>query len=178
MKEIGACVFLLAAIAHVVCGCIVHAARIGRRFPAPWESAQPCSSSINCGLQAEHREGAVRLRRVARVIDSVLNDQEHRRESVDRLSAPAVSKPEINRLVLAKAVSSRGTRGPYGHGCRTFGSCFGLFTPACPEVAAPIVRRGHHAAAPIRKLSSAPVWFSRTVPAAAGSRRRRRNSRS
>ena len=36
-------------------------------------------------LEAEHREGAVRLRRVARVIESVLNDQELLRESVDRI---------------------------------------------------------------------------------------------
>jgi len=36
-------------------------------------------------LQAEHREGAVRLRRVAQAIDSVLNDQELRRDSVDRI---------------------------------------------------------------------------------------------
>jgi hemerythrin-like domain-containing protein len=36
-------------------------------------------------LQAEHREGAVRLRRVAQAIDSVLNDQELFRETVDRL---------------------------------------------------------------------------------------------
>ena len=60
-------------------------------------------------------------------------------ESVDRLSAPAVAKPENYRSVLAKAVSSRGSRGPYGQGCRTFGA-FGFFTPARPEVAAPILR--------------------------------------
>jgi hemerythrin-like domain-containing protein len=36
-------------------------------------------------LQAEHREGAVRLRRVAQAIDSVLNDQELLRESVDSI---------------------------------------------------------------------------------------------
>ena len=36
-------------------------------------------------LQAEHREGAVRLRRVAQAIDSVLNDQELLRASVDRI---------------------------------------------------------------------------------------------
>jgi hemerythrin-like domain-containing protein len=36
-------------------------------------------------LQAEHREGAVRLRGVAQAIDSVLNDQELLRESVDRI---------------------------------------------------------------------------------------------
>src|SRR5215469_7645505 len=51
------------------------------------------------------------------------------RESVDRLSAPAVAKPENYRPVLAKAVSSRGSRGPYGRGCRTFGSCFRVFLP-------------------------------------------------
>jgi hemerythrin-like domain-containing protein len=36
-------------------------------------------------LEAEHREGAVRLRRVAQAIDSVLNDQELLRENVDRV---------------------------------------------------------------------------------------------
>ena len=36
-------------------------------------------------LQAEHREGAVRLRRVAQAIDAVLNDQELLRDSVDRI---------------------------------------------------------------------------------------------
>jgi hemerythrin-like domain-containing protein len=36
-------------------------------------------------LQAEHREGAERLCRVARVIDNVLNDQDLIRESVDRI---------------------------------------------------------------------------------------------
>ena len=36
-------------------------------------------------LQAEHRQGALRLRRVAQAIDSVLNDQELLRESVDRI---------------------------------------------------------------------------------------------
>ena len=41
-------------------------------------------------LQAEHREGAVRLRRVAQAIDSVLNDQELLRESVDRIVQNAV----------------------------------------------------------------------------------------
>jgi hemerythrin-like domain-containing protein len=36
-------------------------------------------------LQAEHRDGAMRLRRVAQVIESVLNDQELLRQSVDRI---------------------------------------------------------------------------------------------
>src|SRR5262249_26158085 len=36
-------------------------------------------------LEVEHREGAVRLRRVAHVIDDVLNDQELLRENVDRI---------------------------------------------------------------------------------------------
>jgi hemerythrin-like domain-containing protein len=36
-------------------------------------------------LQAEHREGAVRLRRVAQALDSVLNDQDILRASVDRI---------------------------------------------------------------------------------------------
>ena len=36
-------------------------------------------------LQAEHREGAIRLRRVAQAVDNVLNDQELVRENVDRI---------------------------------------------------------------------------------------------
>jgi hemerythrin-like domain-containing protein len=36
-------------------------------------------------LEAEHRQGAVRLRRVAQAIESVLNDQELLRESVNRI---------------------------------------------------------------------------------------------
>jgi hemerythrin-like domain-containing protein len=36
-------------------------------------------------LQAEHREGAVRLHRVAQALDSVLNDQDVLRASVDRI---------------------------------------------------------------------------------------------
>ena len=36
-------------------------------------------------LQAEHREGAVRLRRVAQAIETVLNDEEVLREDVDRI---------------------------------------------------------------------------------------------
>src|SRR5579872_6249344 len=36
-------------------------------------------------LEADHREGAVRLRRVAQAIDAVLNDQEVMRQSVDRV---------------------------------------------------------------------------------------------
>jgi hemerythrin-like domain-containing protein len=36
-------------------------------------------------LEAEHREGALRVRRVAQAIEAVLNDQELLRESVDRI---------------------------------------------------------------------------------------------
>jgi hemerythrin-like domain-containing protein len=36
-------------------------------------------------LEAEHREGAVRLRRVAQAVDAVLNDQELLRERVDSI---------------------------------------------------------------------------------------------
>jgi hemerythrin-like domain-containing protein len=36
-------------------------------------------------LQGEHREGAERLHRVARVIDNVMNDQDLLRESVDQI---------------------------------------------------------------------------------------------
>ena len=36
-------------------------------------------------LQAEHREGAVRLRRVAQAIESVLNDEEIPHAGIDRI---------------------------------------------------------------------------------------------
>jgi hemerythrin-like domain-containing protein len=42
------------------------------------------ASSI-ADLQGEHREGAERLRRVARVIDEVINDQDLLRESVEQI---------------------------------------------------------------------------------------------
>lgn len=45
----------------------------------------PDRAASIANLELEHREGAVRLRRVAHVIDSVLNDQELLRDNVDRI---------------------------------------------------------------------------------------------
>ena len=50
-----------------------------------FKARDPGRAASITDLQAEHREGAVRLRRVAQAIDSVLNDQELRRDSVDRI---------------------------------------------------------------------------------------------
>jgi hemerythrin-like domain-containing protein len=50
-----------------------------------FKTRDPGRAASVADLEAEHREGAVRLRRVARAIESVLNDQELLRESVDRI---------------------------------------------------------------------------------------------
>ena len=50
-----------------------------------FKARDPGRAASIADLEAEHREGAVRLRRVAQAIDSVLNDQELLRESVDRI---------------------------------------------------------------------------------------------
>jgi hemerythrin-like domain-containing protein len=50
-----------------------------------FKTRDPDRAASIADLQAEHREGAVRLRRVAQAIDAVLNDQEVLRESVDRI---------------------------------------------------------------------------------------------
>jgi hemerythrin-like domain-containing protein len=50
-----------------------------------FKARDPDRAASITDLQAEHREGAVRLRRVAQAIDGVLNDQELLRESVDRI---------------------------------------------------------------------------------------------
>jgi hemerythrin-like domain-containing protein len=50
-----------------------------------FKTRDPDRTASIADLQAEHREGAVRLRRVAQAIDAVLNDQEVLRESVDRI---------------------------------------------------------------------------------------------
>ena len=50
-----------------------------------FKARDPERAASIADLQAEHREGAVRLRRVAQAIDAVLNDQEVLRESVDRI---------------------------------------------------------------------------------------------
>ena len=52
---------------------------------AKFKARDPGRAASIADLQAEHREGAVRLRRVAQAIESVLNDQELLRESVDRI---------------------------------------------------------------------------------------------
>ena len=50
-----------------------------------FKSVSPKRAALIADLQAEHREGAKRLSRVAHVIESVLNDQELERASVDRI---------------------------------------------------------------------------------------------
>jgi hemerythrin-like domain-containing protein len=50
-----------------------------------FRTRDPGRAASVADLEAEHREGAVRLRRVARAIESVLNDQELLRESVHRI---------------------------------------------------------------------------------------------
>jgi hemerythrin-like domain-containing protein len=50
-----------------------------------FKARAPARAASVADLQAEHREGAMRLRRVAQAIDSVLNDQELLGESIDRI---------------------------------------------------------------------------------------------
>jgi hemerythrin-like domain-containing protein len=50
-----------------------------------FKARDPDRAASVADLQAEHREGARRLRRVAQAIDSVLNDQELLRQNVDRI---------------------------------------------------------------------------------------------
>jgi hemerythrin-like domain-containing protein len=50
-----------------------------------FKERDPGRAASIADLEAEHREGAVRLRRAAQAIDSVLNDQELPRENVDRI---------------------------------------------------------------------------------------------
>ena len=52
---------------------------------AKFKERNPDRAAAIADLEAEHREGAVRLRRVAEAIDAVLNDQELLRENVDRI---------------------------------------------------------------------------------------------
>ena len=49
------------------------------------QGVNPGRAASIADLQGEHREGAERLRRVAQVIDNVLNDQDLLRESVDHI---------------------------------------------------------------------------------------------
>ena len=50
-----------------------------------FKARDPGRAASIANLEVEHREGAVRLRRVAQVIEDILNDQEFLRESVDRI---------------------------------------------------------------------------------------------
>ncbi len=52
---------------------------------AKFKARDPARAASIADLQAEHRDGAERLRRVAHVIDNVLNDQDLLRENVDRI---------------------------------------------------------------------------------------------
>ncbi len=50
-----------------------------------FQARAPDRAASIVDLEAEHLQGAMRLRRVAQAIDSVLNDQELLRENVDRI---------------------------------------------------------------------------------------------
>jgi hemerythrin-like domain-containing protein len=50
-----------------------------------FRTRDPGRAASVADLQAEHREGAVRLRRVAQALDGVLNDQDILRASVNRI---------------------------------------------------------------------------------------------
>jgi hemerythrin-like domain-containing protein len=50
-----------------------------------FKARDPGRAASIADLQAEHRQGAVRLRRVAQAVDAVLNDRELLRESVDSI---------------------------------------------------------------------------------------------
>jgi hemerythrin-like domain-containing protein len=50
-----------------------------------FKARAPDRAASIADLEVEHREGAVRLRRVVHVIEGVLNDQELLRENVDRI---------------------------------------------------------------------------------------------
>jgi hemerythrin-like domain-containing protein len=50
-----------------------------------FKARAPDRAAIIPDLEAEHRDGAARLRRVAQAIDAVLNDQEVLRDDVDRI---------------------------------------------------------------------------------------------
>ena len=50
-----------------------------------FKARDPDRAASISNLEAEHREGAARLRRVAQAIEDVLNDQEVVREGVDRI---------------------------------------------------------------------------------------------
>jgi hemerythrin-like domain-containing protein len=68
-----------------------------------FKARDPGRAASIADLQAEHREGAVRLRRVAQAIDSVLNDQELLRESVDRIVRDFIDN-ERKHIVLEDEV--------------------------------------------------------------------------
>ncbi len=50
-----------------------------------FKARDPVRAAAIADLQADHREGAERLRRVAHVVDDVLSDQDLLREDVDRI---------------------------------------------------------------------------------------------
>jgi len=50
-----------------------------------FKECDPARAAAVADLRAEHRDGAERLRRVAKAIDAVLNDQDFLREDVDRI---------------------------------------------------------------------------------------------
>ncbi len=63
----------------------------------------PVRAAAVVDLQADHHEGAARLRRVAHVVDEVLNDQELLRENVDRIIRDFIDS-ERKHIVLEDEV--------------------------------------------------------------------------
>ena len=68
-----------------------------------FKTRDPSRAASIADLEAEHREGAARLRRVAQAIDSVLNGQELLRESVDRIVRDFIDK-ERTHITLENEV--------------------------------------------------------------------------
>ena len=70
-----------------------------------FRTRDPGRAATVANLEAEHREGAVRLRRVAQAIESILNDQELLRESADKLVLASQQRlPQAYRAVDFEAV--------------------------------------------------------------------------
>ena len=63
-------------------------------------------------LQAEHREGAVRLRRVAQAIENVLDDQEVLREDVDRIVRDFIEARTAEMFAIDSAHASVAVANP------------------------------------------------------------------
>ena len=68
-----------------------------------FKARDPDRAASISDLQAEHREGAVRLHRVAQAIENVLNDEEVLREGVDRIVRDFIDN-ERNHIALEEEV--------------------------------------------------------------------------